>query len=127
MTETVTQFMAAVRSGDVGRMGTLWGTERGPASEWMKTDELKKRVTIIQRYLSNEGYRVLEGPQPVVGHDNQRTFRLELERSGCTLVQPIDLIQTKSGGWLVYDVHLENASNPAAGCRPAPSGHGTDD
>src|SRR5579872_1098905 len=51
MTETVTQFMAAVRAGDVARMSALWGTDRGPAAEWMKNDELKKRVTIIQRYL----------------------------------------------------------------------------
>lgn len=124
MTETVTQFFGAVHSNDLIRMGNLWGTDRGPAAEWMKVDELKKRVAVIQKYLAHDGYRVLEGPLPVAGRDDERTFRVELQRAACTTVQPIDLIRTKRGGWVVYDVHLETASNPAMGCRPQGSGTG---
>ena len=103
-------------------MGTLWGTERGPAGDWMKPEELRKRLAVIQKYLAHDGYRVVEGPLPVAGHDNQRTVRVELQRAGCNLVQPLDLIRAKSGGWLVFDVHLESLSNPAVGCRAPNSG-----
>jgi hypothetical protein len=125
MNATVTQFFAAIHANDVARIGSLWGTERGPAGEWMKVDELKMRVAVIQKYLAYDGYRVLEGPLPVPGHDDQRTFRIELQRASCTLVQPVDLIRTKRGGWLVYDVHLESASNPANGCRQPGRGTGS--
>jgi hypothetical protein len=125
MNQTVAQFLAAVHASDFTRMGTLWGTERGPAAEWMKPEELKKRVTVIQKYLAHDGYRVLEGPLAVPGHEDQRAFRVELQRAMCTLVQPIDVIRVKRGGWLVYDVHLENASNPAMGCRPPTHGTGS--
>jgi hypothetical protein len=125
MNQTVAQFLAAVHANDTQRMGMLWGTERGPAAEWMKSDELKKRVTVIQKYLAHDGYRVVEGPLAVSGHEDQRTFKVELQRSTCTLVQPIDLVRAKRGGWLVYDVHLENASNPAMGCRPPRQGTGS--
>jgi len=125
MIETISQFMTAVRVNDQTRMGALWGTERGPAVEWMKSEELKKRVAVIQKYLAHEGYRVVEGPLPVAGHDNQREFRIELQRTGCSLVQPLDLIRTHTGTWIVYDVHLEAATAPVRGCKPP--GPGTDD
>jgi len=122
LTETVAQFLTAVKADDLSRMGTLWGTERGPAGDWMKPEELRKRLAVIQKYLAHDGYRVVEGPLPVAGHDNQRTVRVELQRAGCNLVQPLDLIRAKSGGWLVFDVHLESLSNPAVGCRAPNSG-----
>jgi hypothetical protein len=116
--EALAQFMAAVKAGDVKRMGTLWGTERGPAAGWMKPEELNQRLTVIQKYLNHAGYRVLEGPLTVPGQNNERTFRVELRRpTGCTVVLPIDLVRAKSGGWLVVDVHLDTAGNPAAGCK----------
>src|SRR5437016_6247686 len=101
------------------RVATLWGTERGPAADWMKAEELSQRVAVIQRYLNHSGYRVVEGPLPVPGQDNQRAFRVELQRrNGCNVVLPIDLVRAKSGTWLVLDVHLDVAGNPAAGCKP---------
>jgi len=122
MNDTVAQFLAAVKAADLARMGRLWGTERGPAADWMNPDELKKRLTVIQKYLAYDGYRVIEGPLAVAGHDNERTYRVELQRPGCNVAQPLDLIRTKNGGWLLFDVHLESLSNPAAGCRPPAAG-----
>jgi len=124
MNETVAQFLGAVKANDLARMGTLWGSERGPAASWMKADELKMRLSVIQKYLNHDGYRVVEGPALVAGHDNQRTFRVELQRAACNLVQPIDLIRTRSGGWVVYDVHLESAGSPTGKCKPPGAGTG---
>ena len=116
--ETLAQFMAAVKDNNLGRMGGLWGSERGPATNWMKSDELRERLSVVQKYVDHVGYRVIEGPLPVPGHDNVKTFRVELQRQGgCTLVFPIDLVRTKSGGWVVNDVHLGSIPTPGLTCR----------
>src|SRR3989475_5728681 len=81
MNQTLDQFFAAVKANDLQRMGALWGTERGPANDWMKSDELRQRLSVIQRYLAHVGYRVIEGPLVVPGNLNQRSFRVELQRA----------------------------------------------
>lgn len=118
MNESITQFLAAVKSNDLTRMGQLWGTERGPAAGFMSADKLRERVTVIQKYLENGGYRIVEGPLLVPGRDELRTYRVELQRANCNQVMPIDVVRTRSGGWLVYDVHLESAGSPAGPCQP---------
>jgi len=82
----------------------------------MNSRALQQRLTVIQKYLDNSGYRIIEGPLLVPGHDDRRTYRVELQRSNCNHVLPIDLVRTRSGGWLVYDVHLESAGTPAGRC-----------
>ena len=124
MNDAVTQFMAAVKANDLDRMGRLWGSERGPAVSYMKADELKKRVSVLQIYLAYDGYRIIEGPQPVPGKDNQRTYRIELQRRGCNATASLDIIRANEGGWLVYNVHLADLSNPAAACKPKGQGTG---
>jgi hypothetical protein len=118
LNETVVHFMAAVKANNLPRMGELWGTERGPAADWMKPEELKMRLTVIQKYLAYDGYRVLEGPTPIPGHDDMRAFKVELQRQQCNTVATLDLKRTGSGGWVVSDPHLETLSNPAASCKP---------
>jgi hypothetical protein len=121
MTDALTAFMAAVKANDVQRMGWLWGTERGAAAGWMNDRELMQRLTIIQRYLTHVGYRIVEGPLPGPGgNQNLRTFRVELQRPQCNTVFPMDVVRTRDGGWLVYDVHLTEVGNPRGACQPPP-------
>lgn len=123
MTETLTQFLGAVKANDLERMGRLWGTQRGPAVGWMDGKELRQRLAVIQRYLAHAGSRIVEGPiVPPDGRPDRRTFRVELQRERCNVVFPIELVRSKSGGWLVLDVHLESVGNPVAPCPPAESG-----
>ena len=121
--DTLAQFLEAVKANDLERMGQLWGTERGPAATSMAREVLTMRLTVIQKYLAHSGYRVIEGPvAPPDGNAARRTFRVELQREGCNTVLPIDLVRTASGGWLVFDVHLESAGNPAVRCQPDGAG-----
>ena len=122
MNESVSQFLAAVKANDQKRMGELWGTERGPAANSMDAVVLRQRLTVIQKYLDHSGYRIIEGPLLVPGRDELRTFRVELQRTSCNQVLPIDVVRTRSGGWLVYDVHLESAGSPGGRCQPAETG-----
>ncbi len=124
MTESLNQFLTAVRANDLSRMSNLWGTERGPAAQWMRPEQLRQRLTVIQRYLNHVGYRVVQGPVAVPGRDDLRTFQVELQRERCNRVVPIDIVRTRSGGWLVLDVHLEAAGNPVAACPPQGTGTG---
>jgi hypothetical protein len=99
----------------------------------MDRNNLKRQLTTIQIYWNHTGYRVIEGPlaaQPlnptfknVPSPDRMRDFRIDLQRSnGCSQAAPITVVRTNSGGWLVYDVHLEAVGNPAARCQPSGSG-----
>jgi hypothetical protein len=116
--ETLAQFMAAVKANDLERMGTLWGSDRGPASGWMKGNVLKERLAVIQKYLDHAGYRVIEGPHAVPGRDNTQALRVELQRANsCTFVFPIDLVRTKGATWVVNDVHLGDLPTPGGTCR----------
>lgn len=115
-------FLDAVRQSDLSRMGQLWGSERGPAANWMDPEELNKRVAVIQKYLGHSGYRVVEGPMPIPGQSRRMAFRVELRRQDCVHVQAIDVVRVNRGGWVVQDVHLGEARSPVQAC---PSGTGT--
>ena len=115
-------FLVAVKGNNLERMGATWGTERGPAVEWMEPSELNKRLVVIQRYLAHSSSRVVEGPKAVPGRTDQRTFRVELTRQQCVRVLPVDLVRVRSGGWVVSDVHLEQAGRAVGPCADAGTG-----
>ena len=117
MNDAVDQFLAAVKSKDISRMGQLWGNARGPASEWMSDSVLYMRMSAVQHYLNASGYRVIEGPLGVPGRADRRLYRVELQRPECTHVQPIEIVQIRRGGWIVSDVHLESAATPGTCAR----------
>lgn len=119
MSDAVNQFLAAVKANDIPRMGQLWGSARGPASEWMSDSVLHMRMTVVQRYLTAPGYRIVEGPVAVPGRTDRRMYQVELQRTQCSHVQPIEIVQTRRGGWLVADVHLESAATPGPGTCPS--------
>jgi hypothetical protein len=120
MQQAVTTFLTAVKDSNINRMGELWGTERGPAVKWMEPVKLSQHLMTIQKFWSHVGSRIVEGPIAVPGNERLRTFRIELQRSNCTSVVPLDVIQTDAGGWLVKDVHLEAVGNPRRACAQGP-------
>ena len=115
MNDALVQFLDAAHANDLQRMSRVWGNARGPASEWMADSSLSQRMLVMQRYLNANGYRIVEGPLAVPGHTDRRLFRVELQRQQCLHIQPIELVQARRGGWLVYDAHLESA-NEAGTC-----------
>ena len=118
MQRTVADFLTAVKDSNIRKMGQLWGSERGPAATWMEPVKLEQHLMTIHKYLTHVGFRIVEGPLPVAGNERMRTFRVELQRSNCTRVVPMDVVQVSSGTWVVQDVHLEAVGNPRIACQP---------
>ena len=115
---TVRGFLNAVQSNSLIAMGELFGTDRGPAVSYMDREELVKRLTVIQSFLTHDEFEVL-GPSnraSITQSPNQRTLDIRLSRAGCSPVVPFTLVRYR-GGWLVQQIDLEAAGNPRRRCR----------
>jgi hypothetical protein len=117
-TETVREFLAAVKDSNLTVMGNLWGNEHGPASSYMPAQELRKRLTVIQIYLQHESYEFdPAGPLVVAGSENARAIAVRVLRAGCIATVPFRLLPW-SGTWLIADIDLTAVGNPARPCVP---------
>lgn len=117
----VVSFLSAVRAEDVDAMGRLWGTADGPAADWMDSGELERRLTVMRVYLQHEEYSVVAGVRdPTVSlREGERLVSVRISRNGCTPIVPFTVTPYR-GGWLVRDVKLEAAGNPARSCPVTP-------
>ena len=113
-TAAVEGFLAAVRANDLASMGQRWGTDRGPAARWMDREVLHQRLTVIQTLLSHERFALEPGNAPST--PDKPVLHVRLFRHGCQPVVPITLVRYQ-GGWLVENVALEAAGNPARSCQ----------
>jgi hypothetical protein len=108
-------FMQAVADSNLTKMAGLWGTVSGPALKTRQPPDYERRVAIMQAYLRNDAFRltsdVPEGP-------DRRAVQVELRREACTWDVPFVAIKTTAGSWLVNQVDLTAAGNPARPCIP---------
>ncbi len=112
----VRAFMNAVAANSMVAMGELWGTSRGPAVGFMDRDQLEKRLTVIRAYLEHERFEIIGTSTSVSGNADERQLQVRIVRRGCTPVVPMTMVRYRSG-WLVSDVNLEAAGNPAQTCQ----------
>ncbi len=110
-------FLDAVHANSLSTMAELWGSSRGPARGYMKRDELEQRLTIIRTYLRHDKFTILESQGVASKVGNERTVRVRLERNGCVPVVPFT-VAPYQGGWLVSNIDLAQAGNPARRCTP---------
>jgi len=108
-------FLAAVRAKDAHAMGNYWGNENGPWHK-LRASYRDSVMMAFQVYLRHDTYRVVDGPTVVGDNQNLVTFHVELQAPGCVRTQPFDVIKTKAGGWLLFNVHLEAESNVVPHC-----------
>jgi hypothetical protein len=110
----VREFMAAVKANDLVAMGSLWGSDKGPANDWMKNDELQKRLTVIRTVLVHDSLTIEPGTLPG-NSEAERVVRVRLMRGRCTPVVPFTTrhYQTR---WLVAAIDLDAAGNPVRPC-----------
>jgi hypothetical protein len=105
--------MQAVADSDLAKMATLWGTANGPASKTGQPPDYQRRIVIMQSYLRNQSFRITSD---VPASPNRRDLQVEIRRQACTWSVPVVAIKMGDGSWLVNQVDLAAAGNPARPC-----------
>jgi hypothetical protein len=116
-TAAVRSFLDAVRANSLVVMAQLWGSSSGLAADDLDQDELNQRLTVMQIYLSHESYAIVpRSPSALMDTEpDEQVVFVRLMRKGCTPVVPFTLAPYRNG-WLVRNIDLEAAGNPARAC-----------
>jgi hypothetical protein len=105
--------MQAVADSNLTKMAALWGTASGPALKTRQPPDYERRVAIMQAYLRNDSFRLTsDTPEGAA----RRALLVELKRQTCTWSVPFVAIKAGDGSWLVHQVDLAAAGNPARPC-----------
>ena len=115
--QAMREFMQAATDSNLTRMSQLWGSSRGPATETHSPPDYEKRLVVIQAYLRADSSKVVSD-MPVSGDDTRRRLMVAVYRSGCMKQIPAVLLKVK-GAWIVNNVDLASAGNPARPCEGA--------
>lgn len=107
--------MDAVADSNLAKMASLWGTASGPASKTNQPPDWQRRVAVMQAYLHNSSFRVT-GDTPATGQTSH-DVQVEIRRQSCTWSVPFVVIKLGDGSWLVNQVDLAAAGNPARPCQ----------
>ena len=112
----VDRFMQAVADSNLAQMAALWGTTAGPAAKTRQPSDYERRVAIMHAYLRNESHRVVTDSPDAAG--SRHTLQVEIRRQLCSWVVPFTAVKLGDGTWIVTQVDLTAAGNPAKPCDP---------
>jgi hypothetical protein len=116
-TTAVQEFMRAVADSNLDKMAMLWGTAKGPAARTKQPADYERRVVIMQTYLSHDDSRILSDTPD--GSAGRHALQVELRRQACTWTVPFGVIQLADRSWIVQEIDLTAAGNPARPCNPS--------
>ncbi len=106
--------MQAVADSNVGKMANLWGTASGPAAKTHQPPDYQRRVAIMQAYLRNDSFRITSDVPEA--DESRRALLVEIKRKTCTWSVPFTAIKIRDGSWIVTQLDLAAAGNPARPC-----------
>ena len=106
-------FMQAVADSNLSKMADLWGTASGPASKTRQPPDWERRIAIMQAYLRSDSFRV---SSDVADPSGRRDLLVQIKRQACSWSVPFVAVKTNDGSWLVNQVDLTQAGNPARPC-----------
>ncbi len=109
--------MRAVADSNLAAMASLWGTPAGPAARTRQPDDYERRIAVMQSYLVHDDTRIVSD-QPD-GSPARHAVQVQLRRQACTWTVPFSAIQLGDGGWIVNQIDLTAAGNPARPCNPS--------
>ena len=111
----VEKFMQAVSDSNLTAMANLWGSAGGPAARTGQPPDYERRIAVMQTYLQNESHRIAsDAPMSDARHGVQ----VEIRRQLCSWTVPFTVIRLADGSWIVNQVDLTAAGNPARPCGP---------
>ena len=115
-------FMQAVADSNLPKMADLWGTPNGSASKTKQPSDWERRIAIIQAYLRSDSFRLTSD---VPEADGQRAVQVEIRRQACTWSVPFTVVKAGDGSWLINQIDLTQAGNPARPCLEGASADST--
>lgn len=122
-TDAVRTFMQAVADSNLGKMASLWGTASGPASKTRQPPDWQRRIAIMQAYLRNDSFRITS--DVASSDENRRAQQVEIKRQECTWTVPFATVKVRDGSWVVTQIDLAAAGNPARPCAEGDSASGS--
>jgi hypothetical protein len=111
----VQSFMQAVADSNVVKMANLWGTASGPAAKTNQPPDWQRRVAIMQAYLRNDSFRITSDEPDT--DPSRRALQVQIKRKTCTWIVPFTTVKSRDGIWIVTQVDLAAAGNPARPCQ----------
>jgi hypothetical protein len=112
----VESFMQAVADSNLARMANFWGSSRGPAARTRQPPDYERRIAIMHAYLRNESHRIVSDSPEVDGV--RHALQVEIRRQLCSWIVPFTAIKLGDGTWIVSQVDITAAGNPAQACDP---------
>ena len=112
----VESFMGAVADSNLTRMANFWGSTGGPAARTGQPPDYERRIAIMHAYLRNESHRIVSDTPTAGG--TRHALQVEIRRQLCSWVVPFTAIKLADGTWIVSQVDLTAAGNPAQPCVP---------
>ena len=109
--------MQAVSDSNLSRMAELWGSTGGSAAQTKQPSDYERRIAVMQAYLRNESHKVLPSSTPESA--TRQDFQVEIRRELCTWTVPFTVVKA-GDGWLVNQIDLTKAGNPARPCVSEP-------
>jgi hypothetical protein len=113
----VQNFMRAVVDSNLTAMASLWGTAQGPAAKTHQPPDYERRIAVIQSYLTSDDSRILSDKPD--GSEARHAVQVQLRRQACTWTVPFTVIQLADRSWIVNQIDLAAAGNPARTCNPS--------
>ncbi len=113
--DAVQSFMQAVADSNVAKMANLWGTASGPAAKTNQPPDWQRRIAVMQAYLRNDSFRITSDEPET--DQNRRALMVEIKRQSCTWAVPFTAIKIRDGSWIVTQLDLAAAGNPARPCQ----------
>lgn len=116
--QAMREFIKAAADSNLARMGQLWGTSRGPAAQTGVPDNFEKRLVVFQLYLRADSAKIASDVA-MSGKDDEREVKVDIYRQGCKKQVPAVMIRLSNKGWIVNNIDLAPAGNPARPCEPS--------
>lgn len=114
-TQAVSAFFRAAADSNLNRMAELWPLSGSAAKT--SAEDYQKRLSLLQVFVRADSSRILSD-EPVSGDNNRRRLAVAIWRSGC--MKQVPVTSARSGtGWIVQNVEIAYAGNPARPCEPA--------
>jgi hypothetical protein len=112
----VESFMQAVADSNLTQMANFWGSTGGPSARTRQPPDYERRIAIMHAYLRNESHRIVSDTPEAGG--TRHALQVEIRRQLCSWLVPFTAIKLGDGTWIVSQVDVTAAGNPARPCDP---------